>query len=231
VAVTGALGASISMGKIRLRLPGMSGKPIRILCVDDHYLVRAGIVRIVSFHPDLSVVAEASTGVEAVHQFMRYKPDVTLMDLRLPGMSGLESIRTIRRMAPEARIVVLTMYDGDQDIVAALDAGAMGYLLKDGPPDMLVQAIHAVHEGHQCIPPDVEARLQARANQPALTVRETEVIELLAQGMRNKEIGLQLKISTETVRVHVKSAFRKFNVHDRTAALTEALKRGIVFRN
>src|SRR5262245_38659216 len=132
------------MGKIRLRLPGMSDKPIRILCVDDHYLVRAGIVRIVSFHPDLSVVAEASTGVEAVHQFMRYKPDVTLMDLRLPGMSGLESIRTIRRMAPEARIVVLTMYDGDQDIVAALDAGAMGYLLKDGPPDMLVQAIHAV---------------------------------------------------------------------------------------
>ena len=220
------------MGKIRLRLmPGMSDKPIRILCVDDHYLVRAGILRILSFHPDLSVVAEASTGVEAVHQFMRHRPDVTLMDLRLPGMSGIESIRTIRRMVPDARIVVLTMYDGDQDIVAALDAGAMGYLLKDGPPDMLAQAIYAVNEGHQFIPPDIEARLQARASQPALTVRETEVIELLAQGMRNKEIGLQLKISTETVRVHVKSAFRKFNVHDRTAALTEALKRGIVFRN
>ena len=209
----------------------MSDKAIRLLCVDDHYLVRAGILRIISFHQDLSVVAEASTGVEAVHQFMQHKPDVTLMDLRLPGMSGLESIRAIRRLAPDARIVVLTMYDGDQDIVAALDAGAMGYVLKDGAPDTLVQAIYAVHEGRRCIPPEVEARLQARADLPALTSRETEVVELLAQGMRNKEIGMHLKISTETVRVHVKSAFRKFNVHDRTAALTEALKRGIVSRD
>jgi len=209
----------------------MSDRAIRLLCVDDHYLVRAGILRIISFHHDLSVVAEASTGVEAVHQFMQHKPDVTLMDLRLPGMSGLESIRAIRRLAPDARIVVLTMYDGDQDIVAALDAGAMGYVLKDGAPDTLVQAIYAVHEGHRCIPPEVEARLQARADLPALTIRETEVVELLAQGMRNKEIGMHLKISTETVRVHVKSAFRKFNVHDRTAALTEALKRGIVSRD
>lgn len=209
----------------------MTDKPIRILCVDDHYLVREGIIRIVSLHKDLQVVAEAATGIEAIQQFRLHRPDVTLMDLRLPVMNGLQSIRTIRGLAPDARIVVLTMYDGDQDITAALEAGAMGYLLKDGLPETLVQSIYAVHDGQQCIPPDVAAKLQACTDQPALTTRETQVIKLLAQGMRNKEIALRLNISTETVRVHVKSAFKKFNVHDRTAALTHAIRRGIVHSN
>lgn len=209
----------------------MTTNVIRILCVDDHYLVRAGIFRIVSLHQDLMVVAEASNGIEAVNQFHQHQPDITLMDLRLPAMNGLQSIRTIRRANPDARIVVLTMYDGDEDIYSALEAGAMGYLLKDGLPESLVQAIHDVYEGKRCIPPDVEAKLRARDRQPALTLRETQVIELLSTGMRNKEIASQLSISEETVRVHVKSVFVKLNVHDRTAAMTEALRRGIIHRS
>ena len=204
---------------------------VRILCVDDHPIMRAGIVRIVALHQDLTIVAEASTGDEAVYEFERHHPDVTLMDLRLPGMDGLQAIRMIRRSSPEARIVVLTMYDGDGDIFEALKAGARGYLLKDTLPDKLVEAIYDVHQGKLCVPAELEARLDARARQPTLTARELQVIELLAKGLRNKEIAAQLGISEETVRVHVKSAFVKLNVHDRTAALREAFRRGIIRMN
>ena len=206
----------------------MSNCPIRILCVDDHHLLRAGILRTVSQYQDLAVVAEAASGIEAVSQFMRHQPDVTLMDLQLPLMGGLQSIQTIRRARPDARIVVLTMSDGEHDIYSALEAGAMGYLLKDSPAGNLVQAIYDVHGGRRSIPFNVEAKLQLRAR---LTSRETQTVRLLGMGMRDKEIALRLSIGVETVRAHMKNAFRKLNVHDRTAAFAEAIKRGIVSRH
>jgi DNA-binding NarL/FixJ family response regulator len=201
---------------------------IRVLCVDDHRLMRAGIVHIVGLQPDIRVVAEASTGEEAVEQFRRHKPDVTLMDLQLPRMNGLQAIRAIRHGEPNARVVVLTMYHGDEDIYRALQAGAAGYLLKDTVPEDLVRVIRDVHDGKRAIPPDVEAALALRASQPALTFRETQVLELLATGKRNKEIAAELGISSDTARAHIKSIFIKFNVHDRTAALAEALRRGLI---
>jgi DNA-binding NarL/FixJ family response regulator len=201
---------------------------IRVLCVDDHRLMREGIVHIVGLQPDITVVAEASNGEEAVDQFMRHKPDVTLMDLQLPRMNGLQAIRAIRHAEPNARVVVLTMYHGDEDIFRALQAGAAGYLLKDTVPEDLVRVIREVHEGKRAIPPDIEAALALRATQPALTFRELQVLELLATGKRNKEIAADLGISSDTARAHIKSIFVKFNVHDRTAALAEALRRGII---
>jgi len=201
---------------------------IRVLCVDDHRLMREGIVHIVGLQPDITVVAEASNGEEAVDQFMRHRPDVTLMDLQLPRMNGLQAIRAIRHAEPNARVIVLTMYHGDEDIFRALQAGAAGYLLKDTVPEDLVRVIREVHEGKRAIPPDIEAALALRATQPALTFRELQVLELLATGKRNKEIAADLGISSDTARAHIKSIFIKFNVHDRTAALAEALRRGII---
>lgn len=199
-----------------------------MLCVDDHRLMREGISRIVGLQPDMIVVAEASNGQEAVEQFARHRPDVTLMDLQLPTMNGLDAIRAIRSSQPDARIVVLTMYHGDEDIHRALEAGVMGYLLKDTLPDELVHVIREVHAGRRTLPPEIAAALELRASQPTLTFRELQVIELLATGMRNKEIAAELGISADTASAHVKSIFQKFNVHDRTAALAEALRRGII---
>ena len=201
---------------------------INVLCVDDHRLMREGIVRIIEMEPGVTVVAEGATGEEAVERFRQFKPDVTLMDLQLRGMNGLQAIREIRKVQPDARIVVLTMYEGDESIYHALQAGAMGYLLKDSVPDDLIRVIREVHNGQRSIPTLVEQRLAARSNEPSLTVREMEVLEHLAQGMRNKEIGVALSISEETARVHIKGIFHKLNVHDRTAALAEALRRGII---
>ena len=201
---------------------------IRVLCVDDHRLMREGIVHIVGLQPDIKVVAEASNGEEAVEQFRRHRPDVTLMDLQLPRMNGLQAIRAIRHDEPNARVVVLTMYHGDEDIYRALQAGAAGYLLKDTVPEDLVRVIREVHGGKRAIPPDVERALALRATQPALTFREFQVLELLATGKRNKEIAADLGISSDTARAHIKSIFIKFNVHDRTAALAEALRRGMI---
>jgi DNA-binding NarL/FixJ family response regulator len=206
----------------------MSQPHIRVLCVDDHRLMREGIVRVIGLQPDMQVIAEASHGEEAVEQFLRHRPDVTLMDLQLPRMNGLQTIRAIRHAQPDARIVVLTMYHGDEDIYRALQAGAVGYLLKDTVPEDLVRVIREVHAGGRAIPPDVAAVLATRANQPSLTFRELQVLELLATGKRNKEIANELGISGDTARVHIKSIFLKFNVHDRTAALAEALRRGII---
>ncbi len=202
--------------------------PIRVLCVDDHNLVREGIVRIVEFHEDIHVVAQASNGREAVEQFIRHRPDVTLMDLQLPGMGGLDAIRAIRTVQSDARIVVLTMYHGDEDIHWALQAGALGYVLKDMVPEELNHVIREVHAGRQAIPPDVAARLAARSGQAPLTARELQVLRLLRTGMRNKEIAAELGISEDTARTHIKSIFQKLNVHDRTAALFEGIRRGIV---
>jgi len=201
---------------------------IRVLCVDDHRLMREGIVHIVSLQPDIVVVAEARTGQEAVEQFLKHRPDVTLMDMQMPVMNGLQAIRAIRRAEPDARVVVLTMYQGDEDIYRALQAGATSYLLKDSVPDDLIRVIREAHAGNAIMSDDVAAKLASRASQPTLTGRELQVLELLAAGQRNKEIAATLSMSEDTARTHIKSIFVKFNVHDRTAALAEAVRRGIV---
>ena len=201
---------------------------IRVLCVDDHPLMREGIVRILGLSTDVTVVAEASDGAEAVERYVEYKPDVTVMDLQLPRMNGMQSIRAIRQIEPNARVIVLTMYQGDEDIYQALQLGAVGYLLKDTVPQNLLRVIREVHAGQRSIPPDVAAKLEARTTHRFLTTRELEVLELLGRGMRNKEVADQLGIQVDTARAHIKSILAKFNVHDRTAALAEALRRGLI---
>jgi two-component system, NarL family, response regulator len=204
------------------------GSPIRILCVDDHPVVRNGIGQIINLQSDMEVVASAATGEEAVSQFRQHKPDITLMDLQLPGMSGLEAIKEIRSAFRQARIIVLTMYQGDEDIYRALDAGAATYLLKDTLSHDLIRTIREVYDGQSPMPPAVAALLAERKNQPALTAREVEITELIAKGMRNKEIAAALGIAEETVHAHVKNIFSKLHVNDRTAALAMALRRGII---
>lgn len=201
---------------------------IRVLCVDDHRIVREGIGLIIDREPDMQVVGSAATGEEAVALFARERPDVTLMDLQLPTMSGLDAIKSIRREAPDARIIVLTMYQGDEDIHRALSAGAATYLLKDTLSDDLIGIVREVHAGRRPIRADVKARLDERAAAPTLTPREIQVMELVAEGRRNKEIASLLGISEETVQVHLKNIFAKLKVSERTAALNVALRRGIV---
>jgi two-component system, NarL family, response regulator len=201
---------------------------ITVLCVDDHSLIREGLSLIIDLQDDLKVVATAATGLDAVACFRQFRPAVTLMDLRLPDMSGAMAIEMIRQIDPEARIVALTMYGGDEDIFRALHAGAYGYLLKDVQSDVLVSIIRQVHQGQRPIPPEIAARLADRMSHPTLTARELDVINLLPKGMRNKEIAVALRISEETVQVHVKNIFAKLRVNDRTAAVAVALRRGII---
>jgi DNA-binding NarL/FixJ family response regulator len=202
--------------------------PIRVLCVDDHRIVREGIALIVSREPDLNVVAMAATAEEAVAEFRRHLPDVTLMDLRLGASNGLDAVREIRREFPQARIVVLTMYRGDEDIHRALSAGATTYLLKDALSDDLIRTVREVHAGGQPLDPEVKARLDERATHRALTPREVEVLQLVSQGKRNKEIAALLGLSEDTVPVHLKNVFAKLQVKDRTAAVHVGLRRGIL---
>jgi two-component system NarL family response regulator len=204
------------------------GTVIQVMCVDDHRLMREGLARIVNVQRDMRVVAQASSGEEAVELYRRHRPDVTLMDLQLPRMSGVEAIRAIRAGDADARVVVVTMYQGDEDVHRAVAAGAVGYLLKDTLPDDLIHTIRDVHGGRRAIAPGIAALLEQRATQPSLTGRELQVLELLATGKRNKEIAAELGISGDTASAHVKSIFVKFNVHDRTAALAEALRRGVI---
>lgn len=206
----------------------MSVEHIRVLCVDDHRIVRDGLALIISQQADMTVVGVAATGEEAVALFRQLRPDVTLMDLQLPAMSGLEAIRQIRRTDEAARVIVLTMYRGDEDIYRALNAGAATYLLKDTVADDLIQVIRAVHAGERPMPSDVKAVLAEHGQWHALTEREVEVLELVYRGQRNKEIGTSLGISEETVRVHLKNVFVKLDVQDRTAAVNVALRRGIL---
>jgi len=202
--------------------------PIRLLCVDDHRIVREGIALILSREPDITVVATAATAEEAVAEFKRHLPDITLMDLRLGGRSGIDAIREIRQDYPTARIVVLTMYQGDEDIHRALSAGAATYLLKDALSDDLIRVVREVHAGGRPMAPDVRARLDKRAAQPTLTPREIQVLQLVSQGKRNKEIAAILGLSEDTVPVHVKNIFAKLRVNERTAAVNVALRRGII---
>ena len=201
---------------------------IRILCVDDHRLVREGVAALIARQHDMEVVASAATGEEAVILFKQHHPDVTLMDLQLPGMSGLDTIRAIRRADTAARIVVLTMYDGEEDIYRALQEGAATYLLKDMLFDDLAARIRKVKHGDLPLPPEVEARLAERQLHTPLSPRETEVVELIAQGLRNKEIAAAMDITEETVQVHLRNLFTKLEVHDRTAVLRVALDRGLI---
>jgi DNA-binding NarL/FixJ family response regulator len=206
----------------------VSDSKIRVLCVDDHWIVREGIALIIANEPDMEVVGSAATGEEAVELFRQHRPEVTLMDLRLRTMSGLKAIQAIRSEEPEARVIVLTMYQGDEDIHRALAAGATTYLLKETLSDDLVRIVREVHAGERPIGADILARLDERATQPTLTSREVQVLELVSQGRRNKEIAWILAISEETVHVHLKNIFAKLKVNERTAAVNVALRRGIV---
>lgn len=199
----------------------MRSAPIRILCVDDHAVVREGLAAIIRHEPDMELVASADDGIEGVNAYRQRQPDVVLMDLGLPNMSGVEAIRSIRRMDGDARIIVLTVYQGDRELQNALEAGAARYLLKDTLADDLIVAIREV-----CGEPAGKTHAGVTAA-PELTSRERDVVRLLAQGKRNKEIAGNLGIAQQTVQAHIKSIFLKLGVHDRTAALAVALRRGI----
>jgi two-component system NarL family response regulator len=203
--------------------------PIKILVVDDHAIVRKGLVALLNTVEGLRVVAEASDGEEAILAHRAHKPDVTLMDLRLPKMSGADAIARIRREQPAARIIVLTTFDGDEDIYRALQAGAKGYLLKGMDAAELTEAIRAVYAGKSKIPAIVAEKLAGRMGGPALTGRELEVLKRIVAGRSNKEIGSDLHISEATVKTHINSILSKLGVSDRTQAATSALQRGIVY--
>lgn len=202
--------------------------PIRILISDDHFLVRVGLATVINTQSDMTVVAEAGDGRQAVEMFRQHLPDVTLMDLRMPEMNGIEAIQAICREFPDSRIIVLTTYDGDEDIYRALQAGARSYILKDMVGDQLLDAIRAVHAGQRRIPPEIAARLAERMPRSELTPRELEVLRLIVKGKSNKEIAGALFVTEGTVKVHVNNLLGKLGVSDRTQAATVAIQRGIV---
>ena len=206
----------------------MTNSPIRIMIVDDHPIVRQGFAGMIATEPEMLVVAEAGDGEEAVQAFRRHHPDVTLMDLRMPSMNGVQAITEIRKEFPRSRFIVLTTYDGDEDIYTALRAGAQGYLLKDMYCDEIIEAIKAVHAGQRRIPAQVAIRLAERPHASELSARELEVLELIASGRSNKEIADLLGITEPTVKGHVSNIFSKLSVSDRTQAVTAALQRGII---
>lgn len=206
-------------------------KKIRLLISDDHPVVRVGISGMLSGEEDFEVVGEATNGVEAVSLANRFKPDVILMDLRMPEMDGVEAISRIKAQSPEINVLVLTTYESDADVLRALERGATGYMLKDAPREDLFEAIRATAEGKSPLSPDVAARLVHRVREPAeelLSSREIEILELVAGGASNKEIAKQLWISDTTVKSHVLHIFNKLEVTDRTSAVTAALRRGII---
>jgi DNA-binding NarL/FixJ family response regulator len=201
---------------------------IRVLCVDDHPLVRKGIASILANEPDLVLIGEADNGRDAVRMFRELQPDVVLMDLRMPELNGIDTARTIRGEFPDARILALTSYDGDQDIYRALDAGMRGYLLKETAHADVVHAIRTVHAGRRLLPPGVAERLSEYFPQVALTIRETEVLKLVSEGLGNKEIADRLGTASGTVKMHVQNILDKLGAVDRTHAVTMAIRRGIL---
>ncbi|MEP7309066.1 MAG: response regulator transcription factor [Acidobacteriota bacterium] len=208
----------------------MAASPLRLMIVDDHRLLRKGIARLLDLEPGMTVIAEAGNGEEAVEQFRRHTPDVTLMDLELPRMDGIEAITVIRREYPNARMIALTMYQGDEDIHRAVQAGAVAYLLKDTVPEVLIRVIRDVHAGRRVFAPEILAAIEGRAGQPALTSREVQVLELLAEGKRTKEIAAALGVTSDTANAHIKNIYSKFAVHGRGAVVSEAIRRGFIRR-
>jgi DNA-binding NarL/FixJ family response regulator len=201
---------------------------IRILVAEDHLVARVGVSTIVNMQPDMTVVAEASNGQQAVELFRKHRPDVTLLDLRMPGMGGVEAATAIRAEFPTARMIALTTYGGDEDIRRALAAGVLAYLTKDVLHDELLKAIRAVHEGRTYLPAAVAAALAAQLPRPDLSAREVQVLELIVQGLPNKQIAYTLNIAEHTVKNHVKNILSKLGVQDRTQAATAAIQRGII---
>ena len=208
--------------------PRIKKERIRILIADDHSVVREGLVSLVKRKSDMVVVAEASNGREAVQLWKEHRPDVTLLDLRMPELNGVGAIKEIRELDENAHIVVLTTYDGDEDIYRAIKAGAKAYLLKDTARDALVETVRRVHAGETYLPPQLAAKLAERVSGEALSPREIEVLQRMAVGKSNKEIGAELFISEGTVKTHIKSIFSKLDVVSRTEAVATATRRGLI---
>jgi DNA-binding NarL/FixJ family response regulator len=206
----------------------MSDPAIRILCVDDHPLMREGITAVIQNEPDMLVIGEASNGQEALQAFQKHRPDITLMDLRLPDMSGIDALIAIRAEYPAARVIMLTTFEGDAEIQRALQAGAQGYMLKSMPRKRLVEMIRKVHAGAKSIPTEIAAHLAEHLGDEFLTRREVDVLQKMAGGNRNRDIAEQLFISEETVKGHVKHIMEKLRASDRTEAVAIAVRRGII---
>lgn len=207
----------------------MSDQPhIRVLSVDDHPLLREGLTAIINNQSDMLLVAEASNAQEALQQFRKHQPDITLMDVRLPGQNGIDAMIALRSEFPEARVIMLTTFEGDVEIQRALEAGARGYILKSMPPKELVEVIRQVHAGKKRIPSQVAAQLAEHLSDEALTSREIEVLTQIAGGNRNRDIAEKLSITEETVKVHVKHIMDKLGANDRTQAVSIGLRRGII---
>ncbi len=207
---------------------GAVTQTLGILCVDDHPLVRKGIAAILANETDMKLVAEAGSGQEAVNAFRQFHPDITLMDLRMPGMDGIEATKQIRQIDPDAKIIALTSYDGDQEIYRALEAGVRGYILKESVHTEIVRAIRVVQSGKRLMPPEVAERLSEHFPQVALTPREIEVLQYVAKGFGNKEIGVRLGTAAGTVKMHLQNILSKLGASDRTHAVTLAIRRGII---
>jgi DNA-binding NarL/FixJ family response regulator len=206
----------------------LSPNPIRVLCADDHALVRKGIASILANEPDMKLVAEAENGRDAIALFRQHRPDVTLMDLRMPDLDGIAAVLAIRAQFPDARIIALTSYDGDHEIYRALEAGVRGYLLKEMVHTEVLRAIRMVHAGDRLMPAEVAERLAEHFTQVALTPREVEVLGHVARGLSNKEIAHQLGTAGGTIKIHVQNILGKLRASDRTHAVTIALQRGII---
>ena len=201
---------------------------IKLMVVDDHPTFRMGLVALVESQPDMTVVAEAGEGQTALTLFRQKKPDLVLMDLRMPGMGGVETILKLLKEHPKASVIVVTTYDLDEDIFRAIQAGAKSYLLKDMPREQITETIRSVHHGKQNLPPNVMSRLEERSRRQDLTEREMEIIQLIVKGHSNKEISSTLFIAEDTVKYHLKALFNKLHVQDRTEAAISAVRHGIV---
>ena len=205
-----------------------SSQPIRILVIDDHPIVRQGLVAILNDQADMTIVGQADNGREGIELFCKHQPDITLLDLRMPEVGGVEAIATIRADYPDANIIMFTIYDTDEDIYQGLRAGARAYLLKDTPFEEIIEVIRTVHQGNRYVPSEIGEKLAARTERPILSDRELEILTEMATGKNNKAIAAALNISDNTVKFHVNNVLLKLGVRDRTSAVVTALRQGIL---